>query len=273
MYSVDILSKKWNPHILYLLYHETNQGYSELKRSIDGISSKMLSDCLQNLENEGLVEKVNVENGKQRVEYSLTQKGEDFEMAIRSLYSWGKIYSNDPSKVLLVDDNNWVVEMHDKWIGDTYDTVKAFNSREAIKKCDRAVDIAIIDRRLPEKSGNEVARQLREEYTDLLILMVTAIEPEEDIMPLEFDNYLVKPISEEDLKDSVSQLIHRKHLNDVQRRLMSLASKKDLLEEYYGSNCDELDTYSEITSEIAELKKKSNVAEEQIEDIEEFAST
>jgi DNA-binding HxlR family transcriptional regulator len=87
--SADILGRKWHPLILYSLLEESQLGFSELKREVDGISGKMLSESLELLVSEyGLIERRSTENS--RVYYSLTDQGEALEPLLVAMNTWGQ---------------------------------------------------------------------------------------------------------------------------------------------------------------------------------------
>ena len=73
--SLTLLTSKWVPDILYALLISGHMGFNELKRSL-GVSSRVLSDKLQELVNNGLVEREEtMGGGTKRVRYKLTPKG------------------------------------------------------------------------------------------------------------------------------------------------------------------------------------------------------
>lgn len=72
-----LLGRKWHLVILASLFDAGPQGFSALQRRIDGISSKVLSESLQDLERRGLVDRRVVSDKPFRVEYSLTDRGRD----------------------------------------------------------------------------------------------------------------------------------------------------------------------------------------------------
>jgi len=78
---IDIVSKKWTVCIISLLEKEKPMRYNEIKNKIKEISPKSLSDHLKILEKEGLiVRKVYLEIPP-RVEYSLTEEGDELKIA------------------------------------------------------------------------------------------------------------------------------------------------------------------------------------------------
>jgi DNA-binding HxlR family transcriptional regulator len=65
-------------------------GFTELKEEVDGVSSKVLSDSLEDLQNKNLVDRSIISKKPFRVEYSLTPQGVELEPVIRAMEEWGK---------------------------------------------------------------------------------------------------------------------------------------------------------------------------------------
>ncbi|MFV2016675.1 MAG: winged helix-turn-helix transcriptional regulator, partial [Candidatus Heimdallarchaeota archaeon] len=66
------------------------------------ISSRVLSDCLQNLESDGLISRTVFNDAiPVRVEYSLTEKGYDFKVVLSALKGWGTKYGGLKQKLCL----------------------------------------------------------------------------------------------------------------------------------------------------------------------------
>jgi len=69
------LKGKWIPLVAYLLRDGRPQHYAELKRQISGISQKMLTQTLRQLEDEGMVTRTVYPTVPPTVEYALTPEG------------------------------------------------------------------------------------------------------------------------------------------------------------------------------------------------------
>jgi DNA-binding HxlR family transcriptional regulator len=93
--TASILGKKWHPVIVHRLLEEP-MGFNELKRAVDGVSSKVLSDSLETLEERGLVDRRVISEKPFRVEYRLTDRGESLRPVIREMQSWGTRYLRAP---------------------------------------------------------------------------------------------------------------------------------------------------------------------------------
>ena len=88
---LDLIADKWTTLVIYLLSGGTKR-YGELQREIDGISQKMLTQTLRNLEHDGLVRRVVYPEVPPRTEYSLTPLGETLRKPLGSLCEWAETH-------------------------------------------------------------------------------------------------------------------------------------------------------------------------------------
>lgn len=88
--ATAILGKKWHPVLLHALLTEGPLGFNDMKSRIDGISDKVLSDSLDDLQDAGLVVRDVVEDKPVRVNYSLTPAGRDLEPVIEGILQWSR---------------------------------------------------------------------------------------------------------------------------------------------------------------------------------------
>jgi DNA-binding HxlR family transcriptional regulator len=95
--TATILGRKWHPVIVHRLLAEGPQGFNALKKAVDGVSSKVLSDSLDDLEGHGLVEREIVSEKPFRVEYSLTERGHSLEPIIVAMRDWGEEHLAAPA--------------------------------------------------------------------------------------------------------------------------------------------------------------------------------
>lgn len=89
-YTLNIFGGKWKLLILYYLMTDKVKRYGELKKSITGITHKMLSSQLKELENEGIILRKEYHQIPPKVECSLTQKGATLLPILGAMYEWGK---------------------------------------------------------------------------------------------------------------------------------------------------------------------------------------
>ncbi|GLS33612.1 transcriptional regulator, HxlR family [Mesorhizobium albiziae] len=84
-----ILSGKWTSMVLYALSHGTMRT-GQLERTLPGVSKKMLTQTLREVEASGLVKRKVFDVVPPKVEYSLTALGETFIEPLRALYTWAE---------------------------------------------------------------------------------------------------------------------------------------------------------------------------------------
>lgn len=87
--TATLIGKKWHPVIIHRLLVHGPSGFSELQQCVDGVSSKVLSESLDDLEEKGLVDRDVIEEKPVRVRYSLTDAGESLETVVMALAEWG----------------------------------------------------------------------------------------------------------------------------------------------------------------------------------------
>jgi Predicted transcriptional regulators len=89
-YTLSIVSGKWKLKIIYLLSCMGTVRYGILKKNIDGITHKMLSSQLKELENEAIILRKEYPQVPPKVEYSLTEKGESLIPLVVAMCDWGR---------------------------------------------------------------------------------------------------------------------------------------------------------------------------------------
>ena len=89
--TLDLLHGKWKLLIIIALHHG-NLRFKEMQREIEGITSKMLSKELKELEMNKLVKRTVHDTMPVMVEYSLTPYGRTLDKVIDSLHEWGSLH-------------------------------------------------------------------------------------------------------------------------------------------------------------------------------------
>jgi DNA-binding HxlR family transcriptional regulator len=88
--TATLIGKKWHPVIIHRLLGDGPLGFNDLKEEVDGISSKVLSDSLDDLEQAQLVDRTVISEKPFRVEYSLTTRGQELRPVIEAMGEWGQ---------------------------------------------------------------------------------------------------------------------------------------------------------------------------------------
>ena len=94
--TATLIGKKWHPVIVHRLLQSGPSGFNELKEDVDGISSKVLSESLEDLQENGLVDRAVVNEQPFRVQYSLTARGNSLEPVITAMADWGQAHLRPP---------------------------------------------------------------------------------------------------------------------------------------------------------------------------------
>ncbi len=87
--TIDIIGGKWKPVIIWLLIEQSKR-FGELHQSIPGISLKVLSRQLKELETDGIITRKAFPEIPPRVEYSLSKKGRTLQDIMESPASWSR---------------------------------------------------------------------------------------------------------------------------------------------------------------------------------------
>mgnify|MGYP000253556142 CR=1 FL=1 len=163
-----------------------------------------------------------------------------------------------PSNVLIVDDEPELAELYASWLADEYAVKTAQNGDTALEQFEQSIDVVLLDRRMPGVSGDEVLERIRERNAECGVAMVTAVDPDFDILELGFDAYLTKPVNETELKNVIERLLRRSDYTDTLRAFFAKLSKREALmakKPQFELEADE--RYQRLESEIEDLKRQS----------------
>lgn len=181
---------------------------------------------------------------------------------------------SDRPVVLIVEDEPDVAETYRLWLREDYDVEMAQDGSEGLSKLDSHVDVILLDRMMPGLSGDEVLAQIRERDLDCRVSMVTAVEPDFDILEMGFDAYLSKPIRSEELHETVENLLDRSEYDGLLQNYYSLVEKRATLEATKSNaELDESEEYDELKGEIDKLQDDLSNSLGGIEDDADFIST
>jgi len=256
--ATEVLSYKWHPIILYTVYELDGAGYSELEAAIDGISSKMLSDGLSDLCGRNILTTTETIEESGRSIYVLSEKGRALVPALEVLDAWNQRYAGAQSSVLILEDERMVADILADYFSNRYDVQYVRTGKEALEAYTEDIDLTIIDRKLEGMSGDDIAAQIRAEDEEGLIFCVSGVEPDNDICDLEYDDYIHKPVEEDDMKIRLELLFNRAELDTTAREYLSLRSKQIALSAAHGRAATKMDGYQNCTARIEELDISSN---------------
>lgn len=88
-YAVSLFDGKWKMHILFWLWRAEVLRYGELKRALGGVTHKMLSSQLKELERDGIILRTEYPQVPPKVEYRLSETGRTMMPILSALCEWG----------------------------------------------------------------------------------------------------------------------------------------------------------------------------------------
>ncbi|MDN8588082.1 helix-turn-helix domain-containing protein [Paenibacillus sp. 11B] len=89
-HAMSMIGGKWKMHILFWLWKNKTLRYGELKRALGGITHKMLSSQLKELESDRLIIRKEYPQLPPKVEYSLSCEGLTLMPVLEVLCNWGR---------------------------------------------------------------------------------------------------------------------------------------------------------------------------------------
>lgn len=155
--------------------------------------------------------------------------------------------------VLVVEDEVELAESYAEILDETHAVRTATTGAEGLEKADGDVDVVLLDRRMPGMSGDEMLAKLVERGITAKVAMLTAVEPDVGIVDLPFDDYITKPVENNELLALVDVLLKRAAYDDRSQEFFRLAAKKATLE---AASEEDTDEYRELTDRLQQLQSE-----------------
>ena len=166
----------------------------------------------------------------------------------------------DEPTVLIVEDERHLADLYADYVSDEYTVLTAYSGEEAVDRLHDAIDVVLLDRRMPVLSGNEVLAAIEEHSMECRVAMVTAVDPDFDIIELGVDDYLVKPVTQREIQEVVDRLFKITEYNDQLTELTSKKLKRNVLQvEKTPRALDESGKFQQLQDDIAELESKVEI--------------
>ena len=154
-------------------------------------------------------------------------------------------------EVLIVEDERDLADAYAATLSDSYTVQTACSGEEALELVHPGTDVILLDRRMPGVSGDALLGELRTHDTEYQIAMVTAVLPDAEMLKLDIDEYLTKPVTGDDLHRVVGDLVRRSVLETGLQAYFAQLSKKQALER--ERSVDELISNSEYQQLLLDL--------------------
>ena len=85
--AIEIIGRRWTGAVIRSMLSGATR-YSEMLSAVPGLSDRLLSERLKELETRGIVERRVTPSTPVRIEYTLTEKGRDLATVVRSVADW-----------------------------------------------------------------------------------------------------------------------------------------------------------------------------------------
>jgi DNA-binding response OmpR family regulator len=174
--------------------------------------------------------------------------------------------------VLVVEDEAHVAAVYRRMLASDYEVRTATTGEEALAGLDESVDVVLLDRMLPGISGDDVLAAIRARGVDCRVAMVTAVEPDVDVVRMGFDAYVSKPPTRAELRGTIERLLEAgEYTRELQEYYAALA-KRGALTATRNPEVMESAEYAALESEIEELKTRLSQSEDELADDAAFLS-
>jgi two-component system response regulator AdeR len=178
----------------------------------------------------------------------------------------------DPPTVLIADDEPAIVDGQASRLEGRYRVLRAYGGREALAAFVETVDVALLDRRMPDRSGDEVLAELRRAGHDCRVAMLTGVDPSFDITDMGFDDYVRKPVDEAALFDCVEGLLARQNYDTGLQEFYSIARRIALLRtEHDREELVDHDGYQRLLDRRAAIRDRLDGTLDRLPDDESYA--
>jgi len=178
---------------------------------------------------------------------------------------------NGDINVLVVEDEDMVAEMYHEWLSEEgYDSEVVNSGVEALKAVDQKTDVVLLDRRMPFIPGDvvldvigsedikDIVRNVQSKNLDCQICLVTAVEPDVDIIGMNFDHYITKDVDREELFEAVEELSTLDDLDEDIQEYQSLYWKVQILKDSKSeSELEENEKYQKLQERMDEIEERS----------------
>ena len=171
--------------------------------------------------------------------------------------------------VAVVDDEPELADLFTAWLEARYEVRTAYDAETALEAIDEDVDVALVDRLMPGTSGDEVVAALSDRGWTGAVAMVTAVEPDFDIVDMGFDDYLVKPVYRDALESTIERLLDRSTYDEQVQELFALAAKRATLDARKSeAELADSSEYRRLSRAIEELRIRVDETAAELDDRE-----
>lgn len=171
--------------------------------------------------------------------------------------------------ILIVDDEEVVAESYQLYLEDKYETRIETTGGAALAELDptdREIDLILLDRRMPGMSGDVVANHVDDYELDYQVLMVSAVDPDLDILDIPCDGYLTKPVSEEEIVTAVERAFLVSYYKELITEYNAVVEKYDVLvDQFSKEELSNKELFTEFEERMEQLESEISETTEELE--------
>jgi DNA-binding response OmpR family regulator len=176
--------------------------------------------------------------------------------------------------VLVVEDDPAVARVYARDLSGEYDVRTVETGEAALSAIDGSVDVVLLDRRMPGLSGDEVLSEIRSRGLDCRVAIVSAVDPDFDIIDMGFDAYVTKPPDEGELRATVADLSSRDGYTDRVREFHSLVETRATLRaEKTPGELRASEEFARLEDRIVELRSELSADADRLLSDDELVAT
>jgi DNA-binding HxlR family transcriptional regulator/DNA-binding response OmpR family regulator len=256
--ALKLLSTKWKPQIIVELHENGATGFGGIKDRLDGISNKVLSDNIDHLIERDVLHKEVLQESPRRVNYTLTSAGEDLYALIDATAGWDSEYveSRGLPRVLVVDDDPRQVELLSSWLSTEYDVVTATDGETAREAFDDSIDVAILDRHLPNTTGGELIDNARQAGIAPPTGFLSSADVSASATELPADLLLSKPTTHDRILEAVNTLYRMDDLSTLGRKVRAREHRIKFVKETQGPAVETTPAYQQANATLNDLREE-----------------
>lgn len=196
------------------------------------------------------------------------------ETAVTSMYA--EANQTKGSKLLIVEDNPYMIDYYEKILSNLYNCTFAFNGEEGLNMIkEKDFDLVISDVMMPKMSGLEFRKEMKEvpRNNQIPFIMVTALGYEEnkiEAFNIGVDDYIVKPFSKKELIARINCLLENKEIREDWKKQTKEEEKE--VESYDEKNLKRLheivlENIDKENFSVAGMAEEVNFSQRQLERI------
>ncbi|CAM1366145.1 hybrid sensor histidine kinase/response regulator transcription factor [Tenacibaculum xiamenense] len=276
------ISREHQKNIFNKFYQEDKRGKSEGF----GIGLAIVKDITDKLNGTVIVESELNEGATFKVKFPIINNKElyeDIEVVSKRLKSKSDInytYTDNPenkqSKVLIVEDNPYMIDYYKKILSTQYNLEFAFNGEEGLEKLkENQFDLVVSDVMMPKMDGIEFRKEMKNFVggKDIPFILVTALGYEEnkiEAFNIGVDDYIVKPFSKNELIARISCLLENKEKRESwMKHMPEEENKTETFEEKNLKRLKDivLDNIDKENFPVSLMAKEVNLSQRQLERI------